>query len=110
MKPFKFDKNTTELFTAITSLKNTQEAEMFFRDLCTIDELKSMAERWQIVLLLNKNMPYRQIAAKLKTSTTTVARVALWLNNGEGGYELILKRLNKTSHQTSSTLARKELR
>lgn len=101
MKQFKFDKKTDNLFKAILSLKSVKEAEKFFRDLCTIDEIQSMSERWEIVQLLNKGIPYRKIAEKLKTSTTTVSRVALWLNNGEGGYRLILNRLN--SHHRSSS-------
>lgn len=94
MKQFKFDNKTDSLFKAILSLKTVKEAENFFRDLCTLDELKEMSERWGIARLLSKGMPYRQIATKLKVSTTTVSRVALWLNNGEGGYKLILNRLN----------------
>lgn len=107
MQRFKFNKKTDSLFKAILSLKSVKEAEKFFRDLCTIDEIQSMSERWEIVQLLNKGMPYRKIAEKLKTSTTTVSRVALWLNNGESGYGLILNRLN--SHHNNSSLVRKGL-
>ncbi|MDO8593142.1 MAG: YerC/YecD family TrpR-related protein [bacterium] len=95
MKKFKFDKQTDNLFGAIISLKTVKEAEMFFRDLCTIDEIKEMSDRWQIARLIDLGWPYRKISEKLRVSTTTVARVALWLNNGEGGYRLILGRLPK---------------
>ncbi|MFA6593671.1 MAG: YerC/YecD family TrpR-related protein [Candidatus Buchananbacteria bacterium] len=101
MEKFKFNKSTNCLFGAILMLKSTKEAENFFRDLCTIDEIKEMSERWEIAQLLNKNWPYRKIAEKLKVSTTTVSRVAMWLNNGTGGYQLILKRLNH-HHKLSS--------
>lgn len=94
MKKFKFNKKTDNLFKAILALDSVKEAEKFFRDLCTIDEIKDMSERWEIVQLLNKGMPYRKIANKLNVSTTTVSRVALWLNNGEGGYQLVLNKLN----------------
>ncbi len=94
MSSFKFDKNTTALFKAILSLDSVKEAENFFRDLCTVDELKDMSERWQIVLLLQKGLPYRDIAAQLNTSTTTVARVAFWLSEGMGGYQNALKKLS----------------
>lgn len=94
MSEFKFNKKTDDLFAAILSLKNKRECEAFFRDLCTIQELKDMSDRWQMVNLLEKDIPYRDIAEKLKTSTTTVARVSFWLKNGLGGYALVWKRLN----------------
>jgi TrpR-related protein YerC/YecD len=98
MKQYKFDKKTNSLFKAILSLKTVKEAEVFFRDLCTIEEIKEMSERWQIVNLLEAGIPYREISQKLKVSTTTVSRVALWLNNGAGGYRLALNRLNNSHH------------
>ena len=104
MKKFKFDKKTNDLFTAILILKTVKEAEAFFRDLCTIDEIKSMNERWQIVKMLEKGKSYRNIAEKLNVSTTTVSRVALWLNNGEGGYRLALDKLNNSHHILSRVL------
>jgi len=95
MTEFKFNKRTTSLFTAILSLKSVKEAEAFFRDLCTAEELREMTDRWEIAQLVNDRRPYREIAARLKTSTTTVSRVAAWLNDGRGGYRLALERLNK---------------
>ena len=94
MEKFKFNKKTTALFKAILSLKTVGEAESFFRDLCTIEEIKEMSERWEIARMLEKKTPYREIANKLKVSTTTVSRVANWLNHGEGGYQLILNRIS----------------
>lgn len=94
MIDFRFDKKTDSLFEAILSLKTIKEAEAFFRDLCTIDEIKFMSERWDISKMIASGMSYREIAEKLNVSTTTVSRVALWLNNGEGGYHLVLERLN----------------
>jgi len=82
-----------ELFEAILSLKNKKEAANFFRDLLTAAELKEFANRWQMVKLLVKGVPYAKIASKLKTSTTTVSRVAHWLHNGMGGYQTVTERL-----------------
>jgi len=93
MKNFKFDKKTDNLFKAILSLNSTKECEAFFRDLCTIEELKEMSERWAIVLQLNQGVSYRQISDNLGVSTTTVSRVALWLNDGMGGYRSVLNNL-----------------
>ncbi len=94
MNPFKFGPKTDDLFVAILSLETVKEAEAFFRDLCTIDEIKSMSERWEIAKLVYRGLPYRKISDKLNVSTTTVSRVALWLNNGEGGYKAVLDKLN----------------
>ena len=99
MNDFKFDKRSDELFKAILSLKTVGECEAFFRDLCTIQELKDMRDRWQMVNYLQKQQSYRLIAEKLKTSTTTVARVAFWLKNGRGGYNSVWQRVN--SHHGS---------
>lgn len=105
MDKFKFNEKTNSLFKAIISLKSVKEAEAFFRDLCTIDELQEMTERWQIAQMVNRGLPYREIAKKLAVSTTTVARVALWLNNGAGGYRLALDRENL--HHNSSSVREK---
>ena len=78
MKKFKFNKKTNNLFKAILSLNSVTEAEQFFRDLCTIDEIKSMSERWKIVQLLNANMTYRDIANKLNC----VNKEKNWRNSG----------------------------
>lgn len=104
MIKFKFDKNTNNLFKAILGLKNVKEAEMFFRDLCTVTEIKAMSERWQIANLLNRGISYRDIADILKVSTTTVSRVAAWLNNGKGGYRLAL---DKIFHHNNSSLGKR---
>ena len=97
MEKFKFNDKTNSLFKAIIGLKNLKEAEQFFRDLCTIDELQEMSDRWQIAQFVDQGLPYREIAEKLAVSTTTVARVALWLNNGAGGYRLVLDRQKRAS-------------
>lgn len=82
-----------KLFEAILKLKNVKEAAKFFRDLLTIGELNDFSQRWKIARLLNKGLPYSEVAQKTKTSTTTVTRVSHWLHRGFGGYKLILKRL-----------------
>ncbi len=81
-----------KLFETIVSLESSQEAERFFRDLCTLSELEAMAHRWQVVTLLEQGLPYLEIAERTGASTTTVTRVAHWLRHGEGGYRLALDR------------------
>jgi len=109
MKKFKFTKKTNNLFKVILSLKTVKESEKFFRDLCTSEELRAMTERWKMVQLLNQGLAYRKIAEKLNVSTTTVARVSYWLNNGMGGYKIALDRLNTNSHHHNSDSIGKEL-
>lgn len=84
-----------ELFKVIGNLKTSGDMAKFFRDLCTIDELREMARRWQAAQLINKKMPYRTVAARTGLSTATVTRVAYWLNEGAGGYRRAIKRLKK---------------
>ena len=87
-------KNLNEIFLL---LKNQIEVEDFLKDLCTPAELKALEERWAVAqLLYEDNLSYREIAAKLKTSTTTVTRVARFLSSEPyQGYKRILKRINK---------------
>jgi TrpR-related protein YerC/YecD len=85
----------TELFKTIASLRTAHEAERFLRDLCTRSELDAMAHRWEVAKLLAEGLPYLEVSKRAHASTTTVTRVAQWLRNGEGGYELALKRRKK---------------
>jgi TrpR-related protein YerC/YecD len=86
---------TTDLFETIAHLESSEEAERFFRDLCTLAELEAMAHRWAVVRLLEERLPYVEIAQRTGASTTTVTRVAHWLRHGEGGYRLALDRLKE---------------
>jgi TrpR-related protein YerC/YecD len=81
-----------ELFQAVLTLETPAEVEAFFRDLCTLSELEAMAHRWQVARLLERGLPYLEIAERTGASTTTVTRVAHWLKHGEGGYRLALDR------------------
>lgn len=87
-----------ELFSAVLALKTQDECKKFFRDLCTLSELKAMSERWQVVQQVTKNIPYRTISKKTGSSTATITRVAHWLNHGMGGYQLVLHRLKTIRH------------
>lgn len=90
------NKRFKSLFEVIANLKSPKESADFFRDLCTLEELEEMTGRWQVAELLNQGYSYRDIAAKTGLSTTTVTRVAYWLNFGRGGYRLALKRKKKS--------------
>lgn len=81
------------LIKAFGSLTNEKEIAQFLRDLLTIAEIEEFANRIEIVKLLSKNVSYAAIAKQTGVSTTTVTRVAHWLNRGTGGYRTIVERL-----------------
>ena len=85
-------KDLRKLSEAFLSLETPQEVERFLRDLCTLSELEATAHRWEVAQLLDKGLPYLEIAERTHASTTTVTRVAHWLRHGEGGYRLALER------------------
>ena len=84
--------DTNALFDAILLLEDREEAGRFFRDLCTIGELRDLAMRWAVARLLDQGLHYAQISAQTGASTATITRIASWLNHGEGGYRTILDR------------------
>lgn len=81
------------LFTAVASLRTPEECRAFFRDLCTPAEIQAMADRWAVVELLQRGLPYREIHRLTGVSVTTIGRVARYFANGNGGYALVAKRL-----------------
>ena len=83
------------LFDAILRLETREEAERFVRDLCTLNEIRDMAQRWAVARLLDSGMHYAQISRETGASTATITRIASWLNHGEGGYRAALDRLAK---------------
>ena len=84
---------TTTLFRAILRLETVDEAERFFRDLCTLGELRDLAQRWAVVRMLDAGLHYAEISRATGASTATITRIASWLNHGQGGYRLVLDRM-----------------
>lgn len=62
----------------------------FLRDLCTPSELEALSDRWCVVPFVLKGMPYRQIRDRTGVSITTIARVARFVSQGNGGYRAAL--------------------
>ncbi len=81
-----------KLTKALLSLSTEKDMLNFLRDLCTLEELEELSERWEAVRLLDKGLSYRQIAEQTGLSTTTVTRIAHWFHHGEGGYIAALKK------------------
>ena len=85
------------LFNVILRLDDRAETERFFRDLCTLTELRDMAQRWAVVRLLDSGLHYAEISRRTGASTATITRIASWLNHGEGGYRSMLDKLDAAS-------------
>jgi len=84
-----------QLAKALLSLQTEDEMLAFLRDVATLEELGELSNRWDIVLQLKNRKNYRDIAVNTGMSTTTITRIAHWLNHGEGGYRTALKRVKK---------------
>ncbi len=87
--------DTEALVDAILRLETSEEANRFIRDLCTLTEIREMAQRWAVVRLLDAGLHYAQISRETGASTATITRIASWLRHGEGGYQSALDRLGK---------------
>jgi TrpR-related protein YerC/YecD len=90
------------LYRAILTLRDLEECQAFFRDLCTPAELEAMADRWAVVACLGRGMPYREIHRITGVSVTTIGRVARCMADGNGGYGLAARRLETAAHDTST--------
>lgn len=80
-------------FEAVLLLENREECYKFFEDICTIKEIKSIAQRLEVAKLLKAKKTYNEIEAETGASTATISRINRSLNYGVGGYDIVLKRL-----------------
>ena len=84
-----------QLYQAILLLKTEEECYNFFQDLCTIPELRSMEQRYEVARLLNEGLIYNDILEKTGASSATISRVNRSLNNGSNGYHVVFERLGQ---------------
>ena len=77
------------------SLENREECYCFFEDLCTVNELLSLSQRFEVATMLRERKTYLEIAEKTGASTATISRVNRSLNYGTDGYELVFKRMEE---------------
>ncbi|HHY83569.1 MAG TPA: hypothetical protein GX505_12975 [Clostridiales bacterium] len=89
------DDQVDMLFDAILCLKDREECYRFFEDLCTINEIKSLAQRLEVAMMLREKRTYHEIAEKTGASTATISRVNRALTYGAEGYDKVLSRLMK---------------
>ena len=83
------------LFDAILSLKNKEECYTFFEDICTVNELLSITQRFEVAKMLREQKTYLEIAEKTGASTATISRVNRSLNYGNDGYDMVFERINQ---------------
>ncbi len=81
------------LFEAVLMLKNPDECYNFFMDVCTINELNAMAQRYEVAQMLREGKTYTGIAKATGASTATISRVNRALNYGNGGYDAVIGRI-----------------
>lgn len=83
------------LFEAILCLKNKEECYTFFEDVCTINELLSLSQRFEVAKMLMDKRTYLDISEKTGASTATISRVNRSLNYGNDGYEMVFRRMRE---------------
>lgn len=81
------------LFEAVLTLKTPEECYAFFEDVCTVNELLSLSQRYEVAKMLREKKTYLDIAERTGASTATISRVNRSLNYGNDGYDMVFKRL-----------------
>ena len=87
------------LFEAILSLKGKEECYIFFEDICTVNELLSLSQRFEVAGMLRMQKTYLDIAEKTGASTATISRVNRSLNYGNDGYDMVFARLKEEAEE-----------
>lgn len=85
----------TDLAGAVVTLRTGDEALRFLRDLCTVNELKELAQRWHVARLLDEGVSYHEISERTGASSATISRVGQWLRYGRDGYRLVIDRVKR---------------
>ena len=82
-----------DFYKAILLLKDEQECYSFFRDVCTVTELRAMEQRFEVARMLTQGKVYSEILERTGASSATISRVARSLTDSDGGYERIFARM-----------------
>ena len=85
------------LFDAILTLQGREECYTFFEDVCTINEIQSLSQRFEVARLLRQKKTYMEIAERTGASTATISRVNRSLNYGNDGYDMVFRRMEEKS-------------
>ncbi|EZH64658.1 hypothetical protein DH09_19210 [Bacillaceae bacterium JMAK1] len=89
-------KELDQLFQAVLSLKDLEECYQFFDDLCTVNEVQSLAQRLEVARMLQAGNTYHKIEVETGASTATISRVKRCLNYGNDSYQMTLNRVHGT--------------
>jgi TrpR-related protein YerC/YecD len=92
-------KEVDQLFKSILTLKTLEDCYIFFDDLCTVNEIQSLAQRLEVARMLKDGNTYHKIETETGASTATISRVKRCLNYGNDGYLLALDRLAKEEQE-----------
>lgn len=87
------DEGIDQLFAAILQLRTLDECYRFFEDLCTVGELRALAQRLQVAAMLDRGATYEEIRGRTGMSSATISRIKRFLLYGADGYHLVLRRL-----------------
>lgn len=93
-------KELDQLFQAILSLENIEECYQFFDDLCTVNEIQSLAQRLEVARMLREGNTYHKIETETGASTATISRVKRCLNYGSDAYQMVLERLQEEDRKS----------
>lgn len=94
-------KELDDLFHAILLLKDCSECYDFFEDICTMNELISLSQRFEVAGMLREGRTYLDIAEKTGASTATISRVNRTLMYGNDGYKLVMDRMRAEGESVS---------
>ncbi len=95
------NKEADDLFDAIMSITSREECYKFFEDLCTVKEIKAMAQRYGVAKLLLDRKTYSEIEEATGASTATISRINRTLQYGADGYTSVIGRMNEKTRPDS---------
>ncbi len=84
-----------DFFRAVLTLKNEEECFRFFEDVCTVNEVLSIAQRFAVAKMLLAEHTYMEVAQETGASTATISRVNRSLNYGNDSYDMVLARMKE---------------
>lgn len=79
-----------ELYDVLVRVNSREDCEALLDDLCTIKEIRNMAQRIRAARLLIEGKSYQQVIEMTGISSATLSRVSRCVQYGDG-YKSILK-------------------
>ena len=84
MAKFENKEPSLALYEAILQLNDLDECRKFFEDVCTVAEMRSMEQRYDVAVLLSQGKIYNDILNQTGASSATISRVSRMLSSGTG--------------------------